>query len=72
MLRMKDGCFGGVIAMDVRGDGSLYIYNFLENDFGEGLPAYCGKKFPLTHKQDLFVLGNSLCSLPFIRSVKRG
>ncbi len=47
LLRMKDGCFGGVIAMDVRGvglkalgNGSLYIYNFLEDDFGGGLPAF--------------------------------
>jgi len=36
LLRVKDGCFGGVIAMDVRGVGNgwLYIHNFLENDFG--------------------------------------
>jgi len=36
-----------VIAMDVRGvglkalgNGSLYIYNFLEDDFGGGLPTF--------------------------------
>jgi len=60
-MRVKDGCFGGVIAMDVRGvglkalgNGSLYIYNFLENDFGGGLPTFCGNKFPPNPQKQSF------------------